>query len=87
MLQPKGTDWLNVYKTRPLYMLFTRNPPETQGCIQNESEGLEKDIPCKWKSKERGIAISSQIKKLKDRYKTQSHYKYIYTQHRSISIC
>ena len=26
MLQPKGTDWLNVYKTRPLYMLFTRNP-------------------------------------------------------------
>ena len=40
-------------KARPLCVLFTRNPPETQGCIQNESEGLEKDIPCKWKSKER----------------------------------
>ena len=25
---------------------------ETQGHIQTESEGMEKDIPCKWKSKE-----------------------------------
>ena len=41
-------------KTRHLYMLSTINPPETQGCAQTESEGLEKDIPCKWKSKERG---------------------------------
>ena len=41
-------------KIRHLYMLSTINPPETQGCAQTESEGLEKDIPCKWKSKERG---------------------------------
>ena len=56
MLQPKHIDWLNGYKTRPLYMLSTINPPETQGYIQTESEGLEKEIPCKWKSKE-GVAI------------------------------
>ena len=55
-------EWIK--KTRPLYMLSTRNPPQNKGHIQNESEGLEKDIPCKWKSKERGVAISSQIKKI-----------------------
>ena len=39
-------------KTRPVYMLSTRDPLQTQGHIQTESEGMEKDIPCKWKSKE-----------------------------------
>ena len=34
-------------KTRPLYMLSTRDPPQNKGHIQTESEGLEKDIPCK----------------------------------------
>ena len=42
MFQPKDTDWLNgnkkqtkktpiyaVYKKRPLYMLSTRDPPQT----------------------------------------------------------
>ena len=33
-------------------MLSTRDPLQTYGHIQNESEGMEKDIPCKWKSKE-----------------------------------
>ena len=33
-------------------MLSTRDPLQTQGHIQTESEGMEKDIPCKWKSKE-----------------------------------
>jgi len=32
-------------KTRPLYMLFTRDPPQNKGHIETESEGLEKDIP------------------------------------------
>ena len=32
-------------KTRPLYMLLTRDPPQNKGHIQTESEGLEKDIP------------------------------------------
>ena len=34
-------------KTRPLYMLLTIDPPQNKGHIQTESEGLEKDIPCK----------------------------------------
>ena len=33
-------------------MLSIRDPLQTQGHIQTESEGTEKDIPCKWKSKE-----------------------------------
>ena len=39
-------------KTRPIYMLSTRDPLQTKGQIQTESEGMEKDIPCKQKSKE-----------------------------------
>ena len=39
-------------KTRPLYMLLTRDPPQTKGHLQTESEGLEKDISCKWRPKE-----------------------------------
>ena len=34
-------------KTRPLYILSTRDPPQNKGHIQTESEGLEKDIPRK----------------------------------------
>ena len=36
-----------IQKQDPLYMLSTRNPPQTKGHIQTESEGLEKDIPRK----------------------------------------
>ena len=39
-------------KTRPLYMLSTRDPPQNKGHIQTESEGLEKDISHKWRPKE-----------------------------------
>ena len=38
-------------------MLSIRDPLQTQGHIQTESEGMEKCIPCKWKSKETGVAI------------------------------
>ena len=38
--------------TKPIYMLSTRDPLQTYRRIQSESEGMEKDIPCKWKSKE-----------------------------------
>ena len=31
-------------KTRPLYMLSTKDPPQNKGHIQTESEGLEEDI-------------------------------------------
>ena len=33
-------------------MLFTRDPLQTQGHIQPESDRMEEDITCKWKSKE-----------------------------------
>ena len=33
-------------------MLSTRDPPQNQGRIQTESEGLEKDIPHKQRPKE-----------------------------------
>ena len=39
-------------KTRPVYMLSTRDQLQTEGHIQTESGGIEKDIPCKWKAKE-----------------------------------
>jgi len=39
-------------KTRPLYILSTRDPPQNRGHIQTESEGLKKDIPRKKRPKE-----------------------------------
>ena len=33
-------------------MLPTRDPPQNNGHMQTESEGLEKDIPCKQRPKE-----------------------------------
>ena len=38
-------------------MLSTRDPPQNRGHIQTESEGLEKDISCKWRQKKAGVAI------------------------------
>ena len=38
-------------------MLSTRDPPQTQGHLQTESEGLEKVIPCKQRPKKAGVAI------------------------------
>ena len=44
-------------KTRPLYMLPTRDPPQNKGHIQTESEGLEKDIPRNRDQKKARVAI------------------------------
>ena len=38
-------------------MLSTRDPPQIQGHIKTERGGLEKDISCKWRPKEAGVAI------------------------------
>ena len=38
-------------------MLSTRDQHQTQEHIQTESEGMEKDSPCKWKSNKAGVAI------------------------------
>ena len=44
--------WMDT-KTRPLYTLLTRDPPQNKGHIQTKSEGLEKDdIPRKQRPKE-----------------------------------
>ena len=39
-------------KTRSLYMLPARDPHQNKGHMQTESEGLKKDIPCKYRAKE-----------------------------------
>ena len=57
MPQPKDKDWLNGYKTRPLYMLSTRGPPRNKGHIQTESEGLEKIFHANRDQKKAGVAI------------------------------
>ena len=33
-------------------LLSTRHPPQNKGHIQTKSEGLDKDISCKWRPKE-----------------------------------
>ena len=38
-------------------MLYTRDHPQIKEHIQTGSEGLEKDISCKWRPKETGVAI------------------------------
>ena len=38
-------------------MLSTRDPPQTQGYIQTESERLEIDISGKWRKKKAEVAI------------------------------
>ena len=51
MLQPKDIDWLNGYKNKTcIYAVYKRTTSDLG--TQTESEGMEKDIPCKWKSKQ-----------------------------------
>ena len=52
MLQPKDTDRLNAYKNKTCIYDVYKRPIQTSGHIQTESDGMEKDISCKWKSKE-----------------------------------
>ena len=44
-------------KTRPVNMLSTRDPLQTKGHIQTESEGMEKDIPADGNQKKARVAI------------------------------
>ena len=44
-------------KTRPLYMLSTRNPPQNRRHIQTKSEGLEKNISRKGDQKKARVTI------------------------------
>ena len=60
-------------------MLSTRAPSQAKGHIQTESEGLEKDIPCKWRPKESrsGILISEKIDFEKEAMKRDKEGHYI----------
>ena len=53
MLQSKDMDWLNGYKNKNCICAVHKRPT-FRG---TESEGMEKDIPCKWISKKAGVAI------------------------------
>ena len=58
-----------IPKIRPVYMLSKRDLPQTQGHKQTESKGMEKDISCKWKSKE-SWSNNNHIKKTDFKIKT-----------------
>jgi len=57
MFQPKDKDKLMDTKTRPLYMLSTRNSPQIWGHIQTESERLENTFHGNRDKKKAGVAI------------------------------
>ena len=48
--------WMDT-KPRSLYMLSTTDPIHTLGHVKTESEGLEKGISWKWKSKEHRVVM------------------------------
>ena len=52
MLQPKDIDWLNGYKNKTCIYAVYRRPTSHLETHRTESEGMEKDIPYEWKSKE-----------------------------------
>ena len=51
MLQPEDIHWLIGYKNKTHIYAVYKGPTSDLLTIQTESEGMEKDIPCKWKSK------------------------------------
>ena len=57
MLQPKHTGLLNGYKNKTHTYAVYKRPTSDLGTHETESEGMEKDIPCKWKPKKAGVAI------------------------------
>ena len=48
-----GHNWVTELNWTELYILSIRDPPQTWEHIKTESEGLEKDTPCKWKKKKK----------------------------------
>ena len=55
--QQKDKDCLSGYKTRPLNLLSTRDPAQTKGHKQTESEGLKKIFHTSRDQKKAGVAI------------------------------
>ena len=63
MLQPKDTDKLNGYKTRPMHMLYTRNPLQTSRTHRLKMRGWKDTFHANGKQKKAGVAtlISDKI--------------------------
>ena len=57
MPQPKDKDWLNGYKTRPLYMLSTKDPPLNKRHIRLKVKGCKKIFHANRDQKKAGVAI------------------------------
>ena len=53
----KLAEWIQKKKKKNSKYASTRDPPQTQGHIQTESEGLENNISCKRKSNKVGAII------------------------------
>ena len=51
-LRPEQEQWLNGYKNKMLRYAVYKRLTSDLGHLQTESEGMENDILCKWKSKE-----------------------------------
>ena len=48
----KNTDWLNGYKNKIHMYAVYKKPTSDLKTHKNESERMEKYIPCKWEAKE-----------------------------------
>ena len=57
MCQPKDTDWLNGYKTRPIYMLSTRNPLRPKDTYRLKVRRRKNTFCANGKQKKAGVAI------------------------------
>ena len=70
MLQPKDTDWLNGYKTRPMYMLSVRNHFRPKDTCRLKVRGWKNKFHANGKQKKAGVAslISDKIY-IKEDYK------------------
>ena len=57
MPQPKDKDQLNAYKTRPLYVLSTTDPPKTRDTCRVKVKGWKKIFHTNVDQKKAGVAI------------------------------
>ena len=68
MLQPNGTGWLHGYKNKTTIYAVYKRPTSDLGIHKVENEVMEKDIPCKWKSKARAAILILDKIDLKEYY-------------------
>ena len=63
MLQPKDTDWLNGHKNKTcIYAVYRRPRSRVQGCIQTESDRMEKVCFTTGNQKKAGVAVFLSVK-------------------------